>query len=137
MDEERRRVVRQAWILWAALLMGPLMFFVIVLFLQEGGRFEAPVAEPPGLYLQLGWAVTVLCVVTSIAMRILRFRPRLRGEATPPQSWLAGNLVGWALCEGAALLAVTLVLLTGELTPYVYPGAIAFAVQVLQFPRGG
>ncbi len=135
MDEETRRVVRQAWILWAALLMGPLMFFVVVLYLRKGGQFTAPLDAPPGLYLAIVWGLTVLSAVTGFAVRSVMFRPRLRGDSIPPETWLRGYVIGWAFCEGAALFGVTLIFLTGELTPYVYPAAIAFALQVLQFPR--
>ena len=42
------------------------------------------------------------------------------------------NVVGIAL----VLFGVTLMLITGEMMPYVVPTAIAFGLQLLQFPRG-
>ena len=136
MDEEKGRLTAQAWMIWTTLLMGPAIFFAVVIYLQKSGRFTVSLDAPPGLYLALAWGLTVVGGVTGFAVRSVMFRPRLRGDSIPPQTWLRGHLIGWALCEGAALFGVTLILITGEMMPYVVPTAIAFVLQILQFPRG-
>ncbi|MHC4471546.1 MAG: hypothetical protein ACYTDY_18640 [Planctomycetota bacterium] len=136
MSEEFRKVLLQARIIWAALLMGPLVFFAIVVYLHRNGMLPEPAEDLGWLYVPLAWGMAAVMSITGMVMRSFMLRGSLRGDLPPPQRWLAAHIVVWAFCEGAALLGVTLCFITAELTPYAYAAALAWAVQVAFFPKG-
>lgn len=145
MARQSPRVV--ATIVWASLLAGPTIFLGIALFLVVGVRGGAglgsAVADPAliGVSLALSVATVALSWLWAVRMRLARPAqggvPR-RGAAAglppgPEADAVSRLVVACALCEGGALAAVVVFLLTGNplaLAPY----ALSWLALAAHFP---
>jgi hypothetical protein len=143
MAQQNPRLI--ATIIWAALLAGPTMFLGVALYLVFGLRSGAGVAERLDAEPALIGGSLVLSVVTvalSWLWAVRMARPAagvalVRGGGTIPPGpegvAVMRLVVACALCEGGALAAVVVFLLTGNtlaLTPY----ALSWLALALHFP---
>lgn len=120
--------------MWAALLAGPLTFGAVVLGLPA----RAPMDAGPGA--GVAWAALGLTLAAIPLGHLLRGRVWARatvGGAVAPQPWLQGNVILWALCEGAAMLGVVAVMLDRPSPERLAVPAAALLAQALAFPRAG
>ncbi len=143
MAQQNPRVI--ATIIWAALLAGPTMFLGVALYLVFGLRGGSGVAAPfdaePAL-LGASLALSVFTVALSwrwaVGMALSsRGGVALRGGgAIPPgpeADAVTRLIVACALCEGGALAAVAVFLVTGNalaLAPY----ALSWLALAAHFP---
>jgi hypothetical protein len=133
-----------ATIIWAALLAGATMFLGVALFLVFGLRGGAGVAAPldaePAL---IGVSLALSAITVSLSwLWAVRMTGRaqsgvaLRSGAIPPgpeADAVTRLVVACALCEGGALAAVVVFLLTGNalaLAPY----ALSWLALAAHFP---
>lgn len=142
MAQQNPRVI--ATIIWAALLAGPTMFLGIALYLvfglQGGAGVAAPLDAEPAL-LGVSLALSVLTVALSWRWAVGMARPSrggvaLRGGAIPPgpeADAVTRLVVACALCEGGALAAVIVFLLTGN-TLALVPYALSWLALAAHFP---
>jgi hypothetical protein len=123
----------QLWIIWFALLMGPIAFLVASVLLVLPHRVPA---DPPMwmlVWVNAGMLVTVVPVALLIRRFIFR---RARNEhGINAIAYSAGNIVFWAACEAVAFVGLVVALVNGSLKPTIFIVAIAFALQVAAFPR--
>lgn len=141
MAEQSPRVV--ATIIWAALLASPTAFLGVAFFLvSSGGGIGAPL---PAQALMIG--SLVLSVVTvalswlwAVRMRITPPAPggvaRRDAAASPPDPEALARarlVVACALCEGGALAATIVFLLTGEALALA-PFALSWLALAAHFP---
>lgn len=102
-------VRRTAYVIWGALLLGPLAFAVIAS--QVGPGLRAPGEQPLEILAQLSLAFAVASVLGSrVLPRLLRLQPGL----PPEQVALTRNIIALALCEGAALFGLVAWMITGS-----------------------
>ena len=117
-------------IIWAALLLGQLTFLGIVVWLIRQPGERAPVS--PDLRRTLfilcaAWLVMAVPVGYFIRLKMYEKDRRPDGSVAPA-SYASGNIIFWALCEGVSLFAIVGILLTREMTPFIYITLIAVAV---------
>lgn len=141
MTQQSPRVV--ATILWAALLTGPTLFLGVALYLvivvRGGAGVAAPLeAEPALLGASLALSVITVALSWLWAVRMggpAGGAPRVGAAMQPgPEAYAVPRLiVACALCEGGALAAVVVFLLSGNLlalTPY----ALSWLALAAHFP---
>jgi hypothetical protein len=122
-------------IIWAALLMGEVMFMAVTLAIGGGG----PPADPRMPQIMLYVAIIMLASMVPIAyvIRSFIYRGGRREDGTvSAQAYATGNILFWAMCEGVAFCAITGAFLNGGRGPHLFVACIAIAVQVLNFPTG-
>jgi hypothetical protein len=70
----------------------------------------------------------------AVGLRTWISRRELIGKPLPPSRWLGIQIAAWALLEGAVLLSLVFLLLTGRPLPYAIPAGVAFLVEISLFP---
>lgn len=121
-------------ILWMALLVGPLAFFLVVVFVLWPGGFAA---QPEVARLLFPVAIGVLIIGLTMGV-LLRRRIARSGHdgSVELNRYATGNILFWAICEGSSLLGLVTMLMYGQLWPAVLIPAIASAAHLLTFPAG-
>jgi F0F1-type ATP synthase membrane subunit c/vacuolar-type H+-ATPase subunit K len=120
---------KAALAIWWALVLLPVAFLVVILGLE--GEPQSPELRPLFFWLAVG--ASVLDVVLS---RVLA--PRVGSAATSDPEALAFTrlLLGWALCEAAALFPLVAYLITGD-GRLLGVFAVDLLALVLLFPSAG
>lgn len=145
MAQQSPRVV--ATIIWAALLAGPTVFLGVVLFLvfglQGGAGLGAPLAEPALIGGSLALSVVTVSLSWFWAVRMRIARPAQSGVAQrgaaaafppgPEADAVARLVVACALCEGGALAAIIVFMLTGKVLALA-PYALSWIALAAHFP---
>lgn len=138
MEPDDRRKAQQLItmrIIWGALLMGPLMFLVVILILfRQGSGLNA------GFNVQLFQMVCVAAVAGAVVMSYI-VRKVIYGAANESGAiamakYSSGNIVFWALNEGAAFFALVCMLLHGQALPFLALALIPMANNLVNFPSG-
>ncbi len=102
-------VRRNAYVIWGALLAGPLVFAVIAS--QVGPGLRDPEGPPLEILAHLSLAFAAASVLASrVLPRLLRLPPGL----PPEQVALTRNVIALALCEGSALFGLVAWMVTGS-----------------------
>ena len=136
-----------ATILWAALLAGPTMFLGVALYLvvllRNGAGLGAPLAETALIGGSLALSVVTVALSWLWAVRMRTARPAQGGTvqrgaaaALPPgpeADAVTRLVVACALCEGGALAAVVVFMLTGEVLA-LGPYALSWLALAAHFP---
>ena len=124
-------------IIWAALLMGQIMFLVITLTV---GKSTKPAIDAQMANILLYCAIAMLAVMVPMAylVRGLVYRKGHGDDGLiGPGQYATGNILLWAMCEGVGLAAITFAFINGGQGPVLFVAAVAIAVQVVNFPTGG
>jgi hypothetical protein len=135
MDEDRlRKQLLTLRIIWAALLLGQVMYFGVALFVGK------TMPEPDESMARILWYVTLAALFTLIPLayivRLLVYLRGRKGGAVTPEAYATGNILFWAMCEGLAMLAITAWMINRNQGRYVYVAMLAFAFQVVNYPTG-
>ena len=130
--------VRTLRIIWAALLLGQLVFLVIVMWLIRQPADRATITpELRRTLFIIAAAWLVMAVPLGYFIRLKTYeKGRGSDGAVAPGSYATGNIILFALCEGVSLLAIVGILLSRQVTPFVYITLLAVAVQAVNFPTG-
>jgi hypothetical protein len=122
-----------ARIIWAALVVGVVLFLAVVLFVVP------PQSQPDGGNVLL-WVAAGLTAVNLPLAWIVRstIHARARGanDRVAPGVWFTGNLVHWALCEGAAFFGAVVTMLSEERFPALVVPLVALGGLLLGYPTG-
>ena len=120
-------------IIWAALLIGPLLFMAVIILIVLPNA-KRPLHPPPVALTWAAFAVPAMMIPVAFIVRRMLFT-RSRTEAgIPVAAYSTGNIVFWASCEGCAFLGLVVAMLTGSLWPTIIPVAIALSLQAITFP---
>ena len=122
-------------IIWAAMLMGQIMFLAITLTIAKNMAGLAPKLASLFLYCAIGMLV-VLVPVAYVIRGIVYRGGRGEDGLIAPQQYASGNILFWAMCEGVGLAAITFGLLNRGQGPVLFIAAVAIAVQAVNFPTG-
>jgi hypothetical protein len=134
--EQSLRTLR---IIWAALLLGQVVFLAIVMWLirQPADRATiTPDLRRTLFIIAAVWLVMAVPIGYFIRWKIYDKGRGVDGSVTPGR-YATGNIILFALCEGVSLFAIVGILLSRELTPFIYITLLAIAVQAVNFPTGG
>jgi len=126
-------------IIWFALLMGQAAFLAIVLVLirrPTDHRALDPQLTRTLFYAALGLLVVVVPVGYFLRMKMYEKNRAPDGSVTG-ESYLTGNIILLALCEGVSLFGIVGILLSRTLTPFIWITAAAVVIQLVNFPTGG
>ncbi|MEX0885593.1 MAG: hypothetical protein WD009_04055 [Phycisphaeraceae bacterium] len=122
-------------IIWGALLFGQLVVAGIFIYLTLDGGF----AGSPDLHPLLGYvAVAVLVVAVPVAhiARQQTYKANWRGDAVSVNGYITGTIIYLGALEGAAIVGLIAVLVTGRLAPGLIVPAVAIILQIVNFPTG-
>ena len=122
-------------ILWAALLIGPLIFVGIASQIFKG----PPPPNSDDLQKFLPLVVCAFALVELPVLYLVRgitFKKNRENDAVTPRGFLTGNLMLFAGCEGLMLFAIVTWIVTRIIMPTVLPGVLALLVMLVNFPTG-
>jgi uncharacterized protein YycO len=126
--------VKQLRIIWAALVVGTLLYTVLVVAVTLSGI--APIGTlDPALLNYAGAAVMVYLVVGVVIRR--RMIANIDRDAPPDQrlaAYSTATILGAGLTEGGGMLLVTLALMAGSATWALTGGLTAVLVMVIGRP---
>jgi hypothetical protein len=133
-ENELKRQLLTLRIIWAALLLGQLIYLGVSLAIGKN------MPEPDASMARILWYVTIgsLLVMLPIAyaLRLMIYAKGRSNDVITPQAYATGNILFWAMCEGVSMLAITTSMLNRHQGTYLYVAMIAFAVQVVNYPTG-
>lgn len=125
-------------IICSAIFAGVVIFAAVVWYLLRSG------AMPPHDMDLPAWTSTLANVLALVVLLKAQFLPRLfgiPGSGASEEDWIAWHkrtvVVGFALREGAAFIALVGAMLTGRLVGATYMVGLAFLAMVLAWPRMG
>jgi hypothetical protein len=102
---------KQAWIVWAGLLMGMLAFAGVAVAL---GSSRAAAAEGPDLpWAPIAGGFLVVAVTGGFLLRRTFWSRAEKDGAVPAYAWMTGNIILWALIEGPTFFGLISVFLRG------------------------
>jgi hypothetical protein len=116
---------RRAVIIWTALCLAVAGFFAVTFFVRVPPRQD--VLRP---LLGIAAAMTVVCLVAS---RVLPERIKRPGGASREQFAMQRHIIACALCEGAALFACVVLLITRSSIAGAI-AAVGYAALLLSYP---
>ena len=122
-------------VVWAALLMGQLIFMGVIAALPS---LEPDFQADPRIgqiVFFASLAMLISAVPVGYFVRGQIYKKHWRDDVVHPMGYVLGNFFLLALCEGVALIGLTAAMLGGHMG-YAAPGFIAMAVQVINFPHG-
>ncbi|HEY7088953.1 MAG TPA: hypothetical protein VH518_12740 [Tepidisphaeraceae bacterium] len=120
-------------IIWAALLMGQIIFLLVILTMRSSGTSPRPVEGTRMLaYIAIG--MVVVMAPAAFVLRGVLYGPRDSRGYIAPQKYTAGNVIFFALLEGASFMGLVAFLLGDPLG--LLASAVAMAIQAVNFPTG-
>ena len=120
-------------IIWAALLMGQVLFLGITLMLRSQG--SAPPADATMLQMLFFVEIAFAAMTIPVAFFIRRIVTG-SDRPIPIGKYFSGTLVFLAILEGVSLFGIVVILLGQPLeTGLIVPG-LSMALQALNFPKG-
>lgn len=127
--------LRMSFLIWGALLVGQIVFFGVVLFLQSNGRRPAASEQTARLFLFVDAALLIVAGAgTYVLRRTIFTRARDKEEKVRLGMMFSGNLLFWAACEGASLFGIVCFMMSGKWQNLI-SSAAAIVLQLLHPPR--
>src|SRR5438132_10795132 len=123
-------------IIWAALLLGQLVFLGVIVFTIWPNEQHTIDLELLRTEFYISIAMLVTGIVVGLVVRRLVFGRRLPDGTVDPVKYSTGNIIFWAMCEGPSFFGLVIMMQAGEGLPYAMVPAVAMAMQVLSFPTG-
>ena len=125
-------------IIWAALLIGQIVFFLVIAFVLWPHGRRTMDERTLKLLFYVGGVMLLTMIPIGFVLRSTMFRKGLdeRGNVRPA-AYTTGNIVLWAMCEGASFFGLVGAMLNNGPWPHLIVTIIAVAVQVVTFPTGG
>lgn len=127
--------LRQARLIWGALLAGQVAFLGVAAFLlnSPANGPRDPAAARPMLFV--AFALLVTLVPGGFLMRRRALARAGESGAIDPRLFLRATIAALALCEAASFAGIVTAILQGALLPGMFVTLVALAAQALQFPR--
>jgi hypothetical protein len=120
-------------IIWMALLLGPLVFFGVIV----SGVMAPPQTTPQPVLVWVNLVMLLTFVPVAFVVRTVLFRRAEVEGGIPIAAYSNGSIIFWAGCEGVSFLGLVIAHLNGSLWPTIVISGIAMGLQVLTFPVGG
>lgn len=119
-------------IIWAALLMGQLIFLAVA-YLRGGLQINAPLGRVLGLIAVI---LVVAFIPIAYVMRGILYGPARAENRVPPERYTSANIMFLAMFEGPSFLGILTFLGTAQPWPALLASGIAILVQLINFPTG-
>lgn len=136
-SEAQKAHLTQLSIICSAILTGVAIFAGVVVYLLRTGSMPPKDMDLPS------WMGTLFHVVALVALIKAQLLPHLFGRPSrdaPEEAHLAWHrrtvIVGFALREAAALMALVGLMLTGQVAGATFMVGLAILTMVLAWPRG-
>ena len=133
---EQAKALWTVRILWAALLMGQLIFLGVIVVVWETNPSFQPSPDVVKILFPIVIGMLLVGVPIGYVWRGQVYKRYWQDNVVAPQGYVGGNLFLLALCEGISLFGLATTMLNGSLWPTVVPSVIAMAVQVVNWPNG-
>ncbi len=131
-----RKALLTLRILWASILIGLLVFLGVVLVVKAEPSRDADLKSMHDLLFYINCGMLFVGLFVGYTLRNQFYKRHWEGEVVTPQGYTNGNLVLWAIAEGCGFFSLTIVLISGTMTPYIWPAVGAAASIVINFPNG-
>lgn len=123
-------------LLWAAILMGMIVYLVVVLVAKVPHNPQSKSASLHDMLFYINSGMLFVGLFVGYTLRNQFYKKHWEGEVVKPQGYLHGNLLLWAIAEGCGMFSLTIVLISGTFDPYIWPAVGAAASIVINFPTG-
>jgi O-antigen ligase len=125
------RAIMTQRIIWAALILGQISFAgVTAIILQQPGN---PPPRPEVLNI-ICFAFLLEIPVGLVVRQVIFARGRRKDGRLTPGVYGTGNIIFWAMCEGASFFSLVVVLINRSFWPTIVVAAIAIAFQASTMP---
>ena len=138
-ESNPKGVLMTTRILWAALLVGQIVFLVVVLVIlsrRPGGGSDQASADVGKILGYVAIAMLVGATAVGYFIRNQVYKANWQGNVVTPQGYSRGNIVLLAMLEGVAFFGLVATLVQGSLGLAFAAAAVAMAIQVVNFPHG-
>jgi hypothetical protein len=124
----------QMRIVWAALLIGQLIFMgVVIIFCLKS---DSPQFEPIEFLYVTCAVICLALVMASTFIRMQIYKRNWVENAVTPNGYIAGQIVALAMIEGANLMSLLVIMLNRKLDlTFVLP-IVLLGVFLMSFPNG-
>ena len=135
-DISPEQALKTSRIMWAALLMGCVMFTIVVIVLNLMAEKEgAPIEEDNFLfYIALGLQIAFIPVAFITRSQV--FKKGWVEDIVKPFAYLKGNIIALALIEGPCILGIVSMFISKKIMPNGIIPAIGLVVFIILFPNG-
>ncbi|QNN21412.1 hypothetical protein HED60_03700 [Planctomycetales bacterium ZRK34] len=123
-------------IIWAAIGMGVIVFGGIVIGMGISITGAEGLDDWTPILFYAACAMVATAIPMGLFIRGQIFKRGWVGDVITPQAYTQGNIIAWACCEAPAFLSLVLVMLSGQITPNIYPAIAAFVMHLLLWPNG-
>ena len=125
-------------IIWAVsagsmLMVGAVMVFMTLRTALPPPEVSTGVESPMLLAAAL---MTAVALPMSLFVRAQVFKRGWVGDVVTPQAYFTGNMIAWAICEGAAFFGFAAMATSCEIMPGLIAPAVALTFLLLLFPNG-
>ncbi len=136
-SEAVKHHLRRLGVICFAIMAGVVIFGGVVWYLLNSGGFSPPEGLPS--YLATVFNLVALVAIVKAFLLPRFFQPPPSAPQAPEEAWLAWHkrttIVGFALREGAGLIALVGVLLTGQQGVGFAMAGLAVLSMILAWPR--
>jgi len=130
-----REALMVARLIWVALLGGQIILAVAVVVLNWTGH-QLEHAAVGGILAGISGLMLIGGVPAGLFIRGQILKRHWVGGAVQPGGYLTGNLILWAMIEGASIVGLIAALIAGSLWPYGVPAAAAIGLLAVLRPDG-
>ncbi|MFI5381738.1 MAG: hypothetical protein ACHRHE_20770 [Tepidisphaerales bacterium] len=120
-------------IIWAALLMGQLMFLGIIL----SGVLQQQFGQPRPVLTWTCFIMAAVIIPVTYVIRTFMFQKAETPQGLPAGTYASGSIIFWAGCEGMSFFGLVVAMVNASLWPTIMVVVIAMGLQVLTFPVAG
>jgi F0F1-type ATP synthase membrane subunit c/vacuolar-type H+-ATPase subunit K len=121
-------------IIWFALLLGPLAFLGMVIFVVLPGRAGTNMVHPQPQLVLVNGIMLVTMIPIGYVIRRFVFRAGRVDWGIAPAAFARGNIIFWAMCEGVAFSGLVFATINRSLWPTIVFVVIALGLQALTVP---
>jgi hypothetical protein len=120
-------------IIWAAMLVGEVIFMFVALILGPGMQSQMDVA----LLERAAAGTFVVLIPMAYVIRKAAYRANSTDGTVTLAAYTTGNIIFWAMGEGVAFFGLVITMLAGKAGLAFAIAVAAMIVQILNFPTGG
>ena len=126
-----RGALRTMRIIWLSLVMGQIGFLLILVL---GILPSQHSVHPLPILSTVAFILMAAVIPGAFVARTMIFRRTQADGRLAPATYVTGNIIFWAGCEGVTFFALIVAMINGNLWPTIVVAAIGLALCALTFP---